>query len=177
MVRPVETVSLSMERNWEMIDSALAGLDESAMTRQPTEQCNSIAWLLWHLSRVTDMFINTRFQGKTQAWAADGWHEKFEMAADEEDRGVGWSAAQVAQWRPPAKEVQVGYYEAMKAQTREFLATVSDEELERKIEIRNQPAPLPIGVAMGQLVWDTVAHGGQIAYLRGFFQGMGWFPR
>ena len=72
MVRPVETVSLSMERNWEMIDSALAGLDESAMTRQPTEQCNSIAWLLWHLSRVTDMFINTRFQGKTQAWVADG---------------------------------------------------------------------------------------------------------
>ncbi len=97
------------------------------------------------------------------------------MPADEEDRGVGWSAAQVAQWSPPPKAVQLAYYEAMKNHTRNFLANVTPEELERKIVMGNVPEPRTIAVLMGQMVWDTVAHGGQIAYLRGFFRGMGWF--
>ena len=46
MVSPVDPVVLAMERNWEMIDAALEGLDESAMARQPTDQCNSVAWIL-----------------------------------------------------------------------------------------------------------------------------------
>src|SRR5205085_7219103 len=31
--------------------------------------------------------------------------------------------------------------------------------------------------ALAQVTWDNVAHGGQIAYLRGLFQGMGWYDR
>ena len=61
MASPVDPVSLAMERNWEMIDEALKELDDAAMSRQPTDQCNSVAWILWHLTRVTDMFIQTRF--------------------------------------------------------------------------------------------------------------------
>ena len=175
MVSPVDPVSLAMERNWEMIDEALVDLDETAMIRQPTDQCNSVAWILWHLSRVTDMFVFTRFRALPQAWVSEGWHEKFGMPRDEEDRGVGWSAAQVAQWSPPPKTTQLSYYETMKDHTRDFLATVTPEELERKIVIGNIPEPRTISACMGQMVWDTVAHGGQIAYLRGYFRGMGWF--
>ncbi|MBC8279177.1 MAG: DinB family protein, partial [Chloroflexi bacterium] len=147
----------------------------SAMTRQPTDQCTSVAWILGHLRRVTDMFVCTRFRDFPQAWISEGWHEKFGMPADEEDRGVGWSAAQVAQWSPPPKAVQIAYYEAVKEHTRNFLANVTPEELERKIVMGTVPEPRTIAVLMGQMVWDTVAHGGQIAYLRGFFRGMGWF--
>ena len=175
MANPVDPVSLAMERNWEMIDEALFALDEATMSRQPTDQCNSAAWILWHLTRVTDMFVQTRFRGQTQAWVSEGWHEKFGMPADEEDRGVGWNAAQVAQWSPPPKAIQIAYYEAVKTQTRDFLSNVTLEELERKIVLGSIPEPRTIAVCMGQMVWDTVAHGGQIAYLRGFFRGMGWF--
>ena len=35
MVSPVEPVLLAMERNWEMIDGALEGLDEAAMAGSP----------------------------------------------------------------------------------------------------------------------------------------------
>ena len=52
MVSPVEPVLLAMDRNWEMIDGALEGLDEAAMARQPTDECNSVAWILWHLSLI-----------------------------------------------------------------------------------------------------------------------------
>ncbi|GIT13918.1 MAG: hypothetical protein CM1200mP35_07380 [Chloroflexota bacterium] len=30
-----------------------------------------------------------------------------------------------------------------------------------------------MAAALGQVTWDNIAHGGQIAYLRGFFSGMG----
>ncbi|PKB71264.1 MAG: hypothetical protein BZY87_06525 [SAR202 cluster bacterium Io17-Chloro-G6] len=175
MASPVDPVILAMERNWQMIDGALEGMDDAAMSRQPTDQTNSAAWILWHLTRVTDMFINTRFRDLTQVWTSEGWHEKFGMPADEEDRGVGWTSAQVAQWQAPSKDVQLAYYQAVKDHTRDFLANITPEELERKIVLGNVPEPRTIAACMGQMVWDTVAHGGQIAYLRGFFHGMGWF--
>lgn len=37
------------------------------------------------------------------------------------------------------------------------------------------PEPPTVVTCMGQMAWDAVAHGGQIAYLRGFFRGIGWF--
>ena len=43
---PTESITTALERNWEMIDSALEGLDDATLGRQPTEQCNSIAWIL-----------------------------------------------------------------------------------------------------------------------------------
>jgi uncharacterized damage-inducible protein DinB len=175
MASPVDPVSLAMERNWEMIDEALKELDDAAMSRQPTDQCNSVAWILWHLTRVTDMFIQTRFSDAPQIWISEEWHKQFDMDADEDDRGVGWSASKVAQWNPPTKSVQIAYYDSVKNHTRDFLANITPEELERKIVLGNIPESRTISVCMGQLVWDTIAHGGQIAYLRGFFRGMGWF--
>ena len=55
------------------------------------------------------------------------------------------------------------------------LDRVPPEELEREIVMGPVPEPRTVATCMGQMVWDTVAHGGQIAYLRGFFRGMGWF--
>ena len=31
-----------------------------------------------------------------------------------------------------------------------------------------------LNARLGQMTWDAVAQGGQIAYLRGLFLGMGW---
>ena len=34
-----------------------------------------------------------------------------------------------------------------------------------------------VAAALGQMTWDNVSHGGQIAYIRGLLTGMGWYPR
>ena len=78
---------------------------------------------------------------------------------------------------PPSVEAQLGYYEAVKAQASEYLASVTLEELEKPIVIPPFTEPRSVGSAVGQRTWDNVAHGGQIAYLRGYYQGMGWYPR
>ena len=71
------------------------------------------------------------------------------------------------------KDVQVGYSEAIKQATRAYLTTLSDADLEVRRIIPPVPEPRTVAAALGQMTWDNVAHGGQIAYLRGLFQGMG----
>ena len=172
-----EGMLTALERNWDMVDTTLAALDEATLARRPTDQCNSIGWILWHMTRVVDTFIHTRLQGQAQLWVQAGWASRFGMPADPDDRGVGWTAAQVVSWVPPAKTVQLGYYEALKQATRAYLTALSDADLEVRRVIPPVPEPRTVAAALGQMTWDNVAHGGQIAYLRGLFQGMGWYDR
>jgi len=171
---PAEGLLTAHQRNWDMIDAALEGLDDATMSRQPDPECNSVAWILWHMSRVVDTFVHTRLQEKPQVWVQDGWHQKFGMAPDPEDRGVGWTAEQVRAWKAPSKDVQLGYYQAVRARARDFMSSRSYADLEKQKLIPPVTEPRTVAAALGQMTWDAVAHGGQIAYLRGLYKGMGW---
>ncbi len=167
----------ALERNWSMVDAALEGLDETILAWRPTAQCNSIAWNLWHMNRVVDSFVHTRLQEKPQIWVTQNWHQQYGMSDDLEDRGVGWSMDRVAAWTPPSREVQLGYYEAIKAVTRAYVTPLSFEDLEVQRIIPPVEEPRTVGAALGQMTWDNVSHGGQISFLRGLFLGTGWFSR
>ena len=169
-----EGLLIAHQRNWEMIDVALETLDDSLLARQPAEDCNSVAWIMWHMSRVVDTFIHTRLQGSPQLWLECGWAQKFGMDADPEDRGVGWTGEQVSAWKVPAKDVQLGYYNAVKAAAEKYISSLSDADLQVISVIPPTLEPRSVAAALGQMTWDAVAHGGQIAYLRGLYQGMGW---
>ena len=73
-----------------------------------------------------------------------------------------------------SKEIQTGYFEAVKTITRECVPSLSAEDLEKRVVF--PPTALrqehTLGTALGQLL-ESVAHGGQIAYLRGFHRGWG----
>ena len=56
-------ISNALERNWGMVDRAIDGLSDATLTRQISDSDNSIGSLLFHMSRVVDVFMNTRFQG------------------------------------------------------------------------------------------------------------------
>jgi len=51
------------------------------------------------------------------------------------------------------------------------------ERERRTLDDPHVEEPRTVAAALGQVTWDNVAHGGQIAYLRGLFQGMGWYGR
>ena len=171
---PAEGLLTAHNRNWDMIDAALVDMDDSLMARLPADQCNSVAWIMWHMNRVVDTFIHTRLQEVQQVWDRDGWHEKYGMADNPEDRGVGWTAGQVAAWTSPSKDVQLGYYQAVKADAQAYMSGLSLDDLAVTKVIPPVEEPRTVAAALGQMTWDAVAHGGQIAYLRGLFLGMGW---
>ena len=170
----IDAPRTALERNWVMIDSSLEGLDDETLARIPAEQCNSIAWLIWHLNRVMDTFIHTGLRGLPQIWITEGWAEKYGMAVDANDRGVGWTAEQVAAWKPPTRDVLLGYHQAVRDAAREYLDSLTLEDMEHQV-VWPPSSPLrTTAAALGQMTWDIVAHGGQIAYLRGMYRGMGW---
>ena len=167
-----DVISIALARNWSMVDNAIQSLSDDDLTQQPNDQSNSVAWLLWHMNRVVDNMIHTRLQSQRQLWVLDGWHQKFGMSDEESDFGMGWTAEQVAAWKAPARDVLLGYYEAMKASARDYLASLSDAELDKSVMVGNESRG--VSDLLGVLVYDNVVHGGQIAYLRGFYGGMGW---
>ena len=172
-----DSVTYSLERNWEMVEAATNGLDDEALTRQPAEQSNSIAWIFAHINRVTDMFILRRFQSKPELWISDGWCEQFGMTHNPGGLGMGQTAEQIAAWTAPVWEVQLGYFEAVKKAAREYISSLTASDLEKRVTF--PPEALrrehTVATALGQLVLENLAHGGQIAYLRGLYKGMGWY--
>ena len=170
-----DVITAALNRNWDMVDRALEGLDETVLARQPNAESNSIAWLLWHMSRVVDNFMNSRLRSRSLIWEADGWCEKFGMGDDPEASGAGWTTEQVAGWAAPSRETLTGYYEATKECAREYLSSLSDGDLEKSLVVPPVPEPRPVHDLLGILIFDNVVHGGQIAYLRGYYRGMGWF--
>ena len=168
------TTLSALERNWQMVKSAVSDVDEAAMAVRPNEDSNSMSWLIWHMSRVTDRFIHFRLTDKPQLWTEDAWHEKFNMPDEPNDIGMGWSNEQAAAWRAPSKDVLMGYFEKANAAAAEYLNSITDAELEREIPWTAPATTLRVDEALGILVWDNIVHGGQVAYLRGYFQGMGW---
>lgn len=169
-----DAVLWALERNWNMVDAAIAGLEREALTRQPAAECNSMAWILWHMNSVIDTFINDRLQGQPTAWVREGWHEQFGM--EEQTRRMGWTAEELAGWAAPDIGVILEYQAAMREAAREYIRGLTAADLERAVifPAEAETREHTVATALGQLVWDNVAHGGQIAYLRGLFQGMGW---
>ena len=169
-----DAVMWALARNWDMVETALEGLDEATLVKRPADHCNSIAWILWHMNRVVDMFINTRLQSKSDLWIADGWHLKFGM--EEKPRIMGWTPEDMDSWPVPSLQVQRGYFEAVKTAAREYINSLTVEDLARQVTFppEAQTQDHTVATALGQLIWDNVAHGGQIAYLRGLLAGPGW---
>jgi hypothetical protein len=66
------------------------------------------------------------------------------------------------------------YFEISNAAAAAYIGSLSDADLAREIRWNAPTATMVVDDALGILVWDNIVHGGQVAYLRGYHQGMGW---
>jgi hypothetical protein len=70
----------------------------------------------------------------------------------------------------------LGYLDAVREKSLAVLKSLSAEDLDREV-----PAPgggtRKIGDFLGTIMVDNFHHSGQIAYLRGYLTGKGWFAR
>lgn len=169
-----QTAVSALERNWQMVTSAVAEVDEATMAARPNDDSNSMSWLIWHMTRVADRLIHFRLMDKPQIWTVDAWNEKFKMAANPDDFGMGWSNEQAAAWQAPPKGVLMDYFNTVNSTVASYLRSMSDAELAREINWTAPTATLTVSEALSILVWDNIVHGGQVAYLRGYYRGTGW---
>ncbi|WP_046315337.1 mycothiol transferase [Mycobacterium sp. UM_Kg1] len=148
----------------EHADELTDGLTDEVADYRPTEQANSIAWLLWHSARVQDIQV-AQIAGVEQVWTRDSWVDRFGLDLPRGDSGYGHGPAEVAKVRAPA-QLLAGYYRGVHQLTLSYLDTLTVEELDRVVDEHWDP-PVTAAVRLVSIIDDCAQHLGQAAYLRG----------
>lgn len=153
------------------VHRAVEGLDADGLAHRPDPDANSIAWLVWHLTRIQDDHVS-EIAGRPQAWTEGGWSGRFDLPFDEADHGFGHTSEQVAAVRPDGPDLLLGYHDAVADRTGETLAALDGDGLERIID-RSFDPPVSVGVRLVSVVSDNLQHAGQAAYVRGIVERRG----
>lgn len=157
----------------ELLQSVLDGLTQDDLSWQPKYDCNSIGWLVWHLTRQQDAQIAS-LMGAEQLWIIDKWYAKFDRQTDPNDIGFGHTPEQVKAFKPAGTRELLEYNYAVVERSKNYIRSLSEIDLDKEL---NEPwfQPLPtVGVRLISILDDSVLHAGQAAYIRGLRQGKGW---
>jgi uncharacterized damage-inducible protein DinB len=148
----------------QVVHRAVDGLDDDQLARRIDDRGNSIAWLVWHLSRIQDDHV-AAVADHPQAWHASGWADRFDLPFDPDATGYGHGSDDVAAVRASAG-LLLGYYDAVQEQTIEYLRGVSADDLDRVVD-ENWDPPVTLGVRLISVLADDLQHAGQAAFIRG----------
>ncbi|WP_232664381.1 mycothiol transferase [Pseudonocardia sp. TRM90224] len=148
----------------EVVHDAVDGLSTAELAERLDPEANSIAWLVWHLTRVQDDHI-AEVAEQEQVWTSQGWAERFKLPFRPSATGYGQSSADVGQVQSSA-ELLLGYHDAVHAQSVAYLETIREDDLERIVDERWDP-PVSLGVRLVSVVDDCAQHAGQAVFVRG----------
>ena len=163
-VRANEVLIGGYDRIQEVVHAAVDGLDAERLAARPGPAANSIAWLVWHLTRVQDDHV-AGVAGTQQVWTARGWARRFGLPFDDDATGYGQSSAEVGQVEATA-DLLTGYHDAVHQATLDYLRTVTEDDLDRVVDDAWDP-PVTLAVRLVSVLSDDLQHAGQAAYARG----------
>jgi uncharacterized damage-inducible protein DinB len=152
------------------VHGAVDGLDEAALAHRVGGGANSIAWLVWHLTRVQDDHV-AEVADTEQVWTAQGWAGRFALPFAVEATGYGQGDDEVGAVRASA-DLLLGYYDAVHEQTLRYLDRVTEADLDRVVDRRWDP-PVTLGVRLVSVADDDIQHSGQAAFVRGVVENGG----
>ena len=162
------TLAEAFRRIPELVQGACEGLGVRDLLYRPEPGANSIAWLVWHLSRVQDSHV-AEIMGTEQVWADPVWAEMTGINRDVSATGFGDTPEHVAAVIPLSSAALVAYNAAVTNRTMEYLAGVDGSEFDRIIDDSYDP-PVLVGVRLVSVISDNLQHAGQARYLRGVIE-------
>jgi Protein of unknown function (DUF664) len=150
-----------------IVHGLVDGLTVEQLAYRADPDANSIAWLVWHLTRIQDDHV-AGVTGQQQAWLSAGWAERFGLPFDPHDHGYGHSSGDVAAVRVPA-ELLIGYHDAVCEQTLAYVSSIADGDFDRIVD-RSWDPPVTLGVRLISVISDDLQHAGQAAFVRGLLE-------
>lgn len=162
-----ELLSDAVERVGQGVHRLLEGVGEHVLTFRADPDANTIAWLVWHLTRGQDAQIADVY-GLDQVWTSEGWVDRFALPFSRNASGYGQSSDEVAAVRV-SPELLLGYYDSTQRVTLARIAATSDADLDRVVDTRWNP-PVTLGVRLISIIDDDVKHLGQAEYVKGLAQ-------
>ena len=99
----------------EQLPDVVKGLSDDDLAWRPDPEANSIAWLVWHLTRIEDDHV-AGAAGTEQVWTAGGWAERFDLPFSRGEHGYGMHSGDVGKVRVSG-DLLAGYYDAVAARS------------------------------------------------------------
>jgi uncharacterized damage-inducible protein DinB len=160
-----DLVSDAFDRVRDAVHRVTTDLSPEALSMRPDADANSIAWLVWHLTRIQDDHV-AGLAGREQVWTSDGWYERYALPFPKSATGYGHSSDEVAAVRVASSELLLAYYDAVHDQTLAYVRTLSHDDFDTVIDESWDP-PVTLGVRLTSVIADDLQHVGQAAYVRG----------
>ncbi len=162
-------VEQTLEQIKEYLLAGLKGLTEAEARWQPKPDANPIAFIVWHVARVEDNWVQRFAQKLPEAWESEGWFQRLNLP--KRDSGFGYTAEQVRALALPPMSDLLAYYESVRKLSLAYLRGLTPEQWEVKPWPDRRP-DYDIRRMWRQLVCEEAEHAGQVAYLRGLQRGL-----
>ena len=170
----VELLRSHIERLHQDLEAATGDLTPEQLHWRPSENCNHIAFSLWHYVRTEDNLVRFVLQDRrTTVWLEEGWNERFGL--ERAIQGTGMSAEDAAAVRIPSIEEFLPYAQAVWRSTAEYLDSITDSDLERVFTVRPMGERPALQVIMENMLTHGFSHLGEMWILKGL-QGMKGSP-
>jgi DinB superfamily len=160
-----ELLAEAFRRIEQGVHATLDGLGPTELTARVDPQANTIAWLVWHLTRIQDDHV-ADVADRKQVWHEAGWVERFDLPFSPDATGYGQSSVDVGEVRPSSVDLLLGYFDEVQARTLEYVEQLSDRDLERVVDDSWDP-PVTLGTRLISVISDDLQHVGQASYVRG----------
>ncbi|WP_329170645.1 DinB family protein [Streptomyces sp. NBC_01685] len=158
----------AFERIHEAVHAAVEGLPPEDLNARTDDDANSIAWLVWHLTRVQDDHVADA-AGTEQIWFSEDWASRFELPLEKGATGYGHSSAQAGSVTVGSGDLLLGYFDAVHEQTLGFVRGLDGRALDRVVDEAWSP-PVTLGVRLISVIADDLQHAGQAAFVRGVLE-------
>ncbi len=143
------------------VDATMQDLTEELVNWTPPGSANSIGVTLLHIAAGEDFVINRVVQGKPSLWEAGGWGQKVGTAAPPVGPG-SWEEVKAAHL---ALAPLQAYIQEARAATDAYLANITPDAFDRKVNFVHQDRP--VGEVLAMTITHASHHAGEIAALKG----------
>lgn len=134
------------------------------LTYRADPEANTVAWLVWHLTRVQDDHVSD-LAGVEQLWTSERWAERFDLPFSASATGYGQTPDEVAAVRADAALLR-DYFDAVHERTIGYLQGLDEADFARVID-RTWTPPVTVAVRLVSVLDDDTQHVGQAAFVRG----------
>jgi hypothetical protein len=154
----------AFDRIGDGVVDLLDGMTPADLVRRVAPGANTVAWLVWHLLRVQDDHVADA-AGAEQVWFSGEWHEKFDLPFEPGATGYGQTPDEVSAVHTTS-ELLTGYAREVSAATREFVSSLTDDDLDRIVDEGWDP-PVTLAARLVSVIGDDLKHLGQAEYAKG----------
>ena len=146
-----------LSRVHEHVHGIPEGLSPEDLMAVPEPDANPIGWLLWHVTRVQDVYT-AELTESDQVWMAGDWASRFGLTAEPHDVGYGHTPEQVraVDRRVPRRSSSTT---TLSTRTRAYLTTLTPGTRSDRIVDHSWDPPVTLGVRLVSILDDHIQHG------------------